>query len=413
MSERRLGWFDGFGIEIEYAVVDRGSLEVRPLVEKLLRQGDRVVNEVEHGELAWSNELVAHVIELKSNGPAPALEPLAARFARDVREIDALLEPDGATLMPTAMHPLMDPERETHLWAHGQREIYQAFDRVFDCRGHGWSNLQSMHVNLPFADEAEFGRLHAAIRVALPLIPGLAASSPFVEGRATGTADNRLEFYRGNCRRIPSITGRVIPEPVFDEAGYRRAVLDPIARDVAPYDADGVFEADWVNARGAIARFDRGSIEIRVIDTQECPSADLAVAALVVALVRALAEERWSSTDAQRSWTVDALEPILRRTIAQGSNAVIDVPGYFGLFGVEIGDSRGALDAWRALADRLVADGLLDARVWSRPLEALLGRGCLASRLVAATGSHPSREALVAVYRELCACLAEDRPFLP
>ena len=31
---------------------------------------------------------------------------------------------------------------------------------------------------VPFADDAEFGRLHAAIRLALPIAPGIAASSP-------------------------------------------------------------------------------------------------------------------------------------------------------------------------------------------------------------------------------------------
>ena len=62
----------------------------------------------------------------------------------------------------------------------------QAFDRIFSCQGHGWANLQSMHINLPFADDAEFGRLHAAIRFLLPLLPGLTASSPVMDGAVTG-----------------------------------------------------------------------------------------------------------------------------------------------------------------------------------------------------------------------------------
>jgi hypothetical protein len=32
-----------------------------------------------------------------------------------------------------------------------------------------------------------------------------------------------------------------------------------------------VLRHEWVNARGAIARFDRSAIEIRVLDVAECP----------------------------------------------------------------------------------------------------------------------------------------------
>src|SRR5690606_12908976 len=113
---------------------------------------------------------------------------------------------------------------------HDFNEVYRAFDRIFDCRGHGWGNLQSMHINLPFADDEEFGRLHAAVRLVLPLLPGLAASSPLVENRRTGSMDNRLEFYRHNCARIPSVTGHVIPEPVFGIEEYRDQVLGRIYR---------------------------------------------------------------------------------------------------------------------------------------------------------------------------------------
>ena len=44
-----------------------------------------------------------------------------------------------------------------------------------------------MHVNLPFADDAQFARLHAAIRLVLPLLPALAASSPIAEGSVIGS----------------------------------------------------------------------------------------------------------------------------------------------------------------------------------------------------------------------------------
>ncbi|MFU8877941.1 MAG: hypothetical protein ACNA7E_07345, partial [Wenzhouxiangellaceae bacterium] len=66
--------FTGYGIELEYMIVDRKTLAVRPIADKLLLdEAGNVANEVAHGELAWSNELVAHVVELKTNGPAESL----------------------------------------------------------------------------------------------------------------------------------------------------------------------------------------------------------------------------------------------------------------------------------------------------------------------------------------------------
>ena len=136
--------------------------------------------------------------------------------------------------MPTGMHPWMDP-RTAEVWTHSDSAIYRAFDRLFDCRRHGWANLQSMHINLPFADDDEFARLHAAVRLILPLIPALAASSPFADGRRMPFLDYRLEVYRTNAERVPAVTGAVIPDNARDRADYRSGVLDGRALYVCKY----------------------------------------------------------------------------------------------------------------------------------------------------------------------------------
>src|SRR5258706_15402909 len=102
--------------------------------------------------------------------------------------------------------------------------------------------------------------------------------------------DGRLDVYRTNSAKIPSIAGSVIPEPVFTHADYQREILERAYRDIAPYDPEGVLQHEFLNARGAIARFDRDAIEIRVLDIQECPKADLAIAAAIVAVLRSLVE---------------------------------------------------------------------------------------------------------------------------
>jgi len=43
---------------------------------------------------------------------------------------------------------------------------------------------------------------------------------------------------------------------------------------------------DWVNSRGAIIRFDRRAIEIRVMDEQECIKSDVALSCLIRSILR-------------------------------------------------------------------------------------------------------------------------------
>ncbi|WP_027714592.1 glutamate-cysteine ligase family protein [Desulfuromonas sp. TF] len=406
-SARPLGLFEGFGIELEYMIVESGSLAVLPVADTVLEKAaGELVDEVMMGDLAWSNELVLHVIELKTNGPAPKLAGLADSFAADVRRINALLEPLGGRLMPGAMHPWMDPIREMRLWPHDNGPIYQAYDRIFGCHGHGWANLQSMHINLPFSGDAEFARLHSAIRLVLPLLPALAASSPVMDGRPTGLLDNRLEVYRNNQRRIPSIAAQVIPEPVFSRAEYEERILRPMYRDIAAHDPQGVLQCEWLNSRGAIARFERSAIEIRVLDVQECPRADLAIASLVVAVVRALTDERWSSLAEQQRWPVTALERILLAAIRQGEDAVIEDEDYLELFGFS-GGSCSAADLWRYLAE-----AVLKPEDEHRPaLETIFEKGTLARRLLAALGATPGTERLRETYGRLCDCLENGEMF--
>jgi len=408
MSDRRpLGLFEGYGIELEYMIVDATTLAVLPVCDRILQEvAGGIVGEVEAGPLSWSNELVLHVIELKTNGPAATLAGLADAFSGDVLKINTLLAPLGGMLMPSAMHPFMDPLSETRLWPHDDSPIYEAYNRIFGCRGHGWANLQSVHLNLPFAGDGEFSRLHAAIRLVLPLLPALAASSPLLDGRPTGFLDNRLEVYRLNQQRIPSITGRVIPECAFSRSAYEERILLPMYRDIAPLDPEGILQYEWLNSRGAIARFDRDTIEIRLLDIQECPQADLAVLELIDALLKALVSETWEPLTAQQLWPMETLEAILLDAIRDGERAVIADSRYLAAFGSS--RARSTLgDLWQDLAERLVPRSLTA----NGPLAVILEEGPLSRRLLKTLGSAPSPALLRETSRALCHCLAEGRPY--
>jgi len=401
-----LSLFSAFGVELEYMIVDARSLSVRAIADDLLcaTAGD-LSGEVDRGEICWSNELVAHVVELKVGQPAPALEPLPALFQKNVHEINSILSKSGARLMPAGMHPWMDPEHETRLWPHEYGEVYRAFDRIFGCRGHGWANLQSTHLNLPFADDGEFARLHAAIRLVLPILPALAASSPVVEGRITGLLDNRLEVYRLNSRKIAAVAGRVIPEPAFSRAEYDTQILEPLYAEIAPHDPAGVLRNEWLNARGAIARFSRNTIEIRVLDVQECPQADVAICAAIVAVLQALVSERWSPLALQQAAAVEPLASILLTSIRNADQAVIYDREYLALFGFP-DESCTAGELWGHLIEALPDLGGLSSP-WRESLAVILDEGPLARRLV----SVLETDDLQTVYGELCRCLQEGQMF--
>lgn len=408
MTEERL--FSKFGVELEYMLVHKESLDVYPVADQILRHGsDTFRNSVEKGLMGWSNELALHVIEIKNDRPVAELPALVDHFAEQITAVRKIADLFDATLLPTAMHPWMDPHRETRLWPHGNRQIYNTYNRIFDCQGHGWSNLQSAHLNLGFADDAQFGRLHAAIRLLLPVLPALTASSPFAEGRRTGFVDTRLSYYQKNQRRVPAITGEVIPEQVFTEKDYREQIYDRIMRDVAPLDPEGILEAEWLNSRGAIARFDRNAIEIRVLDIQECPRADIALVSLISEVLRAMVAEQWVNFARQKEVGGEGLAELFHATWAQGGDTVIKKPGYLALFGLTDRQAS-ARELWQHLAD--ACSSALDAQT-RETVAAVMAQGNLSSRIVRAVGSEVGREGLREVYGELACCLAENRLFLP
>jgi gamma-glutamyl:cysteine ligase YbdK (ATP-grasp superfamily) len=406
-----LGLFAGFGIELEYMVVDRDSLAVRPIVDRLLRHfAGAFVGDHDDGPIAWSNELALHVLELKTNGVTRSFGDSALDFQRSLARLDGALLGMGARLLPGGMHPTMDPGREFMRWPHDYGEVYAAYDRIFDCRGHGWSNLQSCHLNLPFANDAEFGRLHLAVRALLPLLPALAASSPYCDGRWTGWLDWRLQVYRHNQARVPRITGLVVPEPVTTRADYFATILEPIWSDVAPFDPDRLLCEEWLNSRGAVAKFFRDALEIRVLDVQEHPAADLAICALVVAVLRALCAERWASTAALAALDTRELAEVLWAVAKDGDQAVVAHSGLLQVLGLGRQPLRAA-EAWRRLADSTLPDDAPLAPVLATPLATILDQGPLARRLLCAAGERPDRATLHALSRQLADCLREGVSF--
>lgn len=413
MSENRrpLSLFEAYGIELEYMIVGHDTLDVLPVSDRLIHEvAGEFVNEVEQGTVAWSNEVVLHVIEMKSNGPVASLSVLPELFQQNIERINSLLANMDGRLMPTAMHPWMNPFLHTRLWPHGAREIYDTYNRIFNCEGHGWSNLQSMHINLPFADDEEFGRLHTAIRTLLPVLPALAASSPVMEGELTGLMDTRLHTYRHNADIIPSITGLVIPEPVQSKAEYERVILQPMYADIAPYDPGKILQEEWLNSRGAIAKFERNAIEIRVLDVQETPIADLSIAALIVAVLKTLCDEEWSELAEQRKVSTELLADIFSGCVKNAELNVIDNRDFLNLFRYP-GRRCETRELWQYLYEYVGSEMTDKHPAQDEALRRILNEGPLARRIEKSLRKGYRRPKLHELYRVLCECLAKGQLF--
>ncbi len=397
--------FSVFGIELEYMIVNRDTLEILPLSEVLFKEKTGDFNgRYEAGEITWTNELTAHVIELKNTAPKTSFKGLHTAFHANIKDLNKMLEPHNAMLLPTSAHPLMDPKTQTVLWRHENREIYELYDQVFNCKQHGWSNEQSMHINLPFANDAEFERLHAAVRMVLPIIPALAASSPILEGEITPYRDARLWAYVNQNKNLPAIAGRIIPEPVFNKLNYTQQIFNPIQAAIKPYDKQKIMDKHRLNARGAIARFDRGSIEIRVTDIQECPKADIAIAELIIAVIKGLANEKSCNINRQKSWHTDDLRVIMTQTKYAAEQAIITDSNYLHCLGLHV-TKVSAQDLWQHLLDNHKSKISKESQA---TLSSILNYGSLSSRILEKVGKMPTSQSIYYTYSDLADCLAAN-----
>jgi len=112
----------------------------------------------------------------------------------------------------------------------------------------------------------------------------LSAASPFVEGKLTSYADNRLIFYRQNQKEIPFICNDIIPDKIKSMKDAKN-LYESIYTELRKENAE-ILCKEWVDSRGIIIRFSRKCLEIKAIDEQECIYSDMAIVAFIRSLLR-------------------------------------------------------------------------------------------------------------------------------
>ena len=277
------------GPEHELSIVNE-ELKALPIADKVIKEYcGKFVNFVELPEFTFGKEMQLHVMEIKANSPFQSPIVFEETMHKAVMTLSAFLQKKfRANLLGTGMHPLLKLN-ETRIWSHRHKKIYQEYGKFFNLKQHGWLNIQSFHLNLPYQKETDGVLLHNLLANICPYLPAVAASSPIYEGAMGDNVDNRLAFYKINQREVPSVSGEVVPEYVSSFDTYHKKVIGSYSRDLAKAGAaKTILFKEWVNSRGAIFRFDRSALEVRVMDEQECIKSDVALSCFVRAALRGL-----------------------------------------------------------------------------------------------------------------------------
>ncbi len=277
------------GPEHELSVVD-DDLHPLPIVDKIIKAYcGKIVNFVELPGFTFGKEMQLHVMEIKPNQPFQSPEVDEETMQNAMLTLSDFVEKIcDAHLLGTGMHPLLRLG-DTGVWPHRHRKIYEEYGKIFNLKQHGWLNIQSFHLNLPYQKETTGILLHNYLANICPYLPAISASSPIYEGSFGRNIDNRLAFYKINQSEVASVAGDVVPEYVSSFNMYNKDIIGQYSRDLAKEGAgEAILFKEWVNSRGVIFRFDRAALEVRVMDEQECIKSDVALSCFIRAVLRGL-----------------------------------------------------------------------------------------------------------------------------
>ncbi len=387
------------GPEHELSIVD-GNLMPLPIADKVIKEYcGKIQNFVELPKFTFGKELQLHVMEIKANEPFRSPTTFEETMQQAVETLsEFLLRKFGAHLLGTGMHPLLRLE-QTAVWPHRHRKIYESYAKVFTLKQHGWLNIQSFHLNLPFRREADGVCIHNLLAGVCPYLPAISASSPIYEGVLGDSVDNRLVFYKANQRQVPSVSGEIVPEYASKFENYRTEIIGGYSRDLkAAGAAEDILGREWINSRGAIIRFDRSALEIRVMDEQECVKSDVALACFIRALLRGLL-----STDT-KLLSHDVLVADYNSVVAKGLDAQVQNP-----------NGSTARDVCRHMLRIAEENAQKEEKRYLPIVKKRIENGNLSDTIkrdVLEKAKEVSfKEAIIAVYSKLIKCLAANQPY--
>jgi carboxylate-amine ligase len=248
------------GIEEELMIVDADTFGLVNAIESLLE-------DAEEGEI--KPELMESVLEISTN-PAPNTARAGEQLRRLRGQVRSTAARRGLTIGSAGTHPFAMWEDQRIVARPRYRELVTALRFVAR-----QELIFGMHVHVGVDDADKAIHVANGMRVHLAVLLALSANSPFWRADSTGLLSSRTPIFRA----------------------FPRVGIPPYYRDWADYEREIGFMVDsgviedytwlWYDVR---PHPDFGTVEIRVCDSQTRIEHTLALAALIQAMVRELAE---------------------------------------------------------------------------------------------------------------------------
>jgi glutamate---cysteine ligase / carboxylate-amine ligase len=255
------------GLEEEFGLLDRGSLDLVPRFEELRNgaQSDPVLAE------SVAGELISSEIEIRSGrGTDLAAAVVAQRDRR--RRLFTLAADHGVALGATGTHPWADYREQQIIDTEHYHRVEDGLKYV------AWrNNTFSLHVHVGVRGADRAVHVCDRLRPVLPLLLAISANSPFLDGRDSGLHSVRTQIFTKSFPRCG----------VPDSFGGWPAFADYIGflvrtRSIVEY------TQVWWSIR---PHFAFGTVEVRICDAQMTATESEALAALIVACVAQAARD--------------------------------------------------------------------------------------------------------------------------
>ena len=146
-----------------------------------------------------------------------------------------------------------------------------------------------------------------------------------------------------------------------------------------------------------------------MLDVQECPEADLAIASLIINALKLLVEEYFVPLEEQKKFKTESLAAIFKQVIKSGEHTVIDNTDYLKAFGLNAVDEMTAVEIWHFISRKIDRKYPQALDHWRDELTLLFDEGTLSTRILNALETNLEFENLKMVYSELCDCLENNQ----
>ena len=249
------------GVEEEFSILDRETLEMVPRYEELRAVADRdpLLRE------GVAGELISSEIEVISGAGKNLRAALASQRERRGR-LFALAEAHNIALGATGTHPWADYREQPIIDTEHYHRVADGLKYV------AWrNNTFSLHVHVGCRDIDRAVRVCDRLRPILPQLLAISANSPFLDGRDSGLHSARTQSFTKSFPRCG------IPDAFGGWEAYRAYIEFLLATNSIVE-----FTQVWWSVR---PHFSFGTVEVRICDVQASAPESEALAALMVACI--------------------------------------------------------------------------------------------------------------------------------